>query len=120
MYKIQRFWVEINELTKDETKMDTMQDIADKLIALGHGFPHVTMNMKVLPPPVIFDTQNQEYIESIFFIGFLPLILLLLLMVALMVYYCVIRFSNEDKIPKKTCCSVNICCYTTSGMRSKS
>lgn len=96
--------------------MDTMQDIADKLIALGHGFPHVTMNMKVLPPPVIFDTQNQEYIESIFFIGFLPLILLLLLMVALMVYYCVIRFSNEDKIPKKTCCSVNICCYTTSGV----
>ena len=96
--------------------MDTIQDLATKLIALGHGFPHVTMNMKLLPAPVIFDTSNQEYIESIFFIGFLPLILLLLLMVALMVYYCVIRFSNEDKVPKKTCCSVNICCYTTSGM----
>ena len=77
--------------------MDIMQDIADKLIAFGHGFPHVTMNMKLLPDPVVFDTQNQNYIESIFFIGFIPLVLLLLLMVCLMVYYCVIRFSNEDK-----------------------
>ena len=74
-----------------------MQDIADKLIAFGHGFPHVTMNMKLLPDPVVFDTQNQNYIESIFFIGFIPLVLLLLLMVCLMVYYCVIRFSNDDK-----------------------
>jgi hypothetical protein len=95
---------------------NAMQDLARGIAQFGSSFPHITMKLKPLETPVKFDLNSQKYVESILFIGFLPLILLLVLMVALMVYYCVVNFSSEPKSGKKRCCALNTCCYVTSGM----
>ena len=77
------------------------------------------MSLKTLPLPVVFNFEQQEYLESILFIGFLPLVILLVLMIALMIYYCVVKFSSEPTASKPKCCSLNICCYTNSGKISQ-
>ena len=73
--------------------------------------------MDSLPTPVVFDINNAPYVESLMFLGILPLMYLLLFMIILMVYYCCVGFSLKIKNDEKqSCCSASVGFYITSGM----
>jgi hypothetical protein len=75
--------------------------------------------MNSLPTPTVFDMNNAPYVESLLFLGILPVIYLLLVMIILMIYYCCVRFSKKNNDEKPGCCSAAVGFYITSGKESR-
>lgn len=94
-----------------------MEAVASWLKIFGSSFPHITFSLDSLPTPVVFDINNTPYVESLMFLGILPLMYLLLFMIILMIYYCCVGFSLKVKNDEKqSCCSASVGFYITSAI----
>lgn len=97
--------------------MTTLETVATWLAAFGSRFPHITFSLTSLPTPTVFDLNKTPYVESLMFLGILPLMYLLLIMIILMVYYCCVGFSLKVKHDEKQrCCSASVGFYITSAI----
>lgn len=95
----------------------TMEEAGNWLATFGSSFPHITFALQSLPVPAVFNMSQPPYVESLMFLGILPLMYLLLIMIILMIYYCCIGFSLKVKSDEKqSCCSASVGFYITSAI----